>query len=87
MSDEKKIESTPEKVRKADTDSVGAHSEDEDEALRVLKQQGGPLEPMTEEAAKALLRKIDWRIMPLLMATYLIQVRAPRPVVTCAHVF
>ena len=43
-----------------------------DEAMKVLATYTGE-ETWTEQEAKKLRRKIDWRLMPVLCMTYLLQ--------------
>lgn len=54
-----------------DNSSLSAASEDRDEAYDVYKQGQG-LETTPEES-KRVLRKIDYRLLPILILTYMLQ--------------
>lgn len=44
-----------------------------DAALEFLRKEGEVLVPLTAADEKALKKKIDWRIVPLMLACYLLQ--------------
>ena len=58
-------------VPSADSSSVSANSEDRDDTYDVYKQSRG-LETTPEEAKK-VLGKIDSRLLPILVLTYMLQ--------------
>ncbi|KAL1891709.1 hypothetical protein Sste5346_007458 [Sporothrix stenoceras] len=80
MSDEEKATPTAAQIHHADTntDDAGApplkviDTVHKDEAMKVLANYHGD-ETWTEEEEKKLRRKVDWRLMPVLCFTYLLQ--------------
>lgn len=52
--------------------AAGVDTVHQDEAMRVLGAYTGEVE-WTEEEEKKLRRKLDWRLMPVLCATYGLQ--------------
>jgi ACS family allantoate permease-like MFS transporter len=66
--------------KQAQTAASAAHTSDPigsphgaDAALQLLRETGGPRQPVDLEASKRLLRKIDLHIMPLICIVYFLQ--------------
>lgn len=48
------------------------HSGDADEALKAFQQAEGDMIVLDEETNRRLLRKIDWNLMPMMCAVYML---------------
>lgn len=53
------------KVPKGISDTLLKHSHDADAAMKAFEGMEGQVVELTEEKSKALLRKIDWHLMPV----------------------
>ena len=66
------IEAVPHKLEPEDVVGVVKDLHKADAALEFLRQ-GGDVPPMKPEDEKRLKRKVDWRVVPLMLACYLLQ--------------
>jgi len=79
--EEKDIEASPRDSGSSPDHAVGEikdirSAKTQDAALEFLRS-GGEAKPMSASDEKALLRKIDWRIMPLMFGCYTLRMYLP----------
>lgn len=56
---------SPSKLPKGISEKLLKHSHDADAAMRAFEGMDGQVVELTEEKSRALLRKIDWHMMPV----------------------
>jgi ACS family allantoate permease-like MFS transporter len=61
--------SPPSGLKEKLSETLTKHGQDADAALRAFEDMDGQVIELTPEKSKALLRKIDWHLMPV-RATY-----------------
>ena len=61
--------SSPTTLSKSIGSTLLKHSHDADAAMKAFEGLDGQVVELTEEKSRALLRKIDWHLMPVCMLT------------------